>query len=147
MAEGVLKARLTSVSRGGIQVTSMGVKGLPSWPAAREAVRVCNSHGIDLSAHRSRPLIPEELHEADFIFTMDLWQRDFLKGIFPKIGSRTFLLGSWPGKESGKGEIWDPYGGTDEDFRAAYTVIEKYIKKVTPIIITELDRKNTNTVI
>jgi len=120
----------------------MGIKGLPSWPAAEEAIRVCKERDIDLSAHRSRPLIPEELHAANFIFTMDLQQRDFLKGIFPKIGSRTFLLGSWPGKDSRKGEVKDPYGGADKDFRTAFAVIERCIKKIAPKIILELEKSS-----
>ena len=141
MAEALLRTRFMNISQSGIQVTSMGTRGLPSCPAAPEAALVCKEHGIDLSDHRSRSLIPEELHEADFIFTMDLPQRDFLKGIFPKLGSRTFLLGSWPGKENRKGEVEDPYGGTEEDFRIAYTVIERHVKKIAPLIISELEKK------
>ena len=141
MAEWLLRAHFMNNSISDIQVTSMGIKGLPSWPAADEAARICREHGVDLSAHRSRPLIPEELHGADFIFTMDLQQRGFLKGIFPKISSRTFLLGSWPGKDNCKGEIADPYYGTDKDFRTTYAAIERHIRKIAPLIISELKKQ------
>jgi protein-tyrosine-phosphatase len=141
IAEGLLRTHFLNISKSGIRVTSMGTRGLPSWPAAPESVQVCKERGIDLSTHRSRPLIPEELHEADFIFTMDLQQRDFIRGIFPKLSNRTFLLGSWPGKENHKGEVEDPYGGTEKDFRIAYAVIERHIKKIAPLIISELEKK------
>jgi len=121
----------------------MGTRGLPSWPAAEKTILAGKEHGIDLSAHRSRPLIPEELHEADFIFTMDLEQRDLIKGLFPKLDGRTFLFGSWPGKENSKGEVEDPYHGTMEDFRTAYKVIDRHIKKIAPLIISELEKKKS----
>jgi len=142
-AEVLLRTHFTNISRSDIRVTSMGTRGLPSWPAAEKTVQIAKEYGIDLSVHRSRPLIPEELHEADFIFTMDLEQRDFLKGLFPKLDGRTFLLGSWPGKENHKGEVKDPYHGTEEDFRTAYKIIDRHIRKIAPLIISELEKKTS----
>ncbi len=134
MAEGILRKRLSDAGKAEILVSSMGIQGLQEHPADELVLQVCGENGVDLSNHRSRALIPEELHRADLIFTMELGQSRFLRAFFPRIEERTFLLGSWPKKESRKGEVKDPYGGTEKDFRKAYQTIDQHITRIMPLI-------------
>ncbi|MFP4013004.1 MAG: hypothetical protein ACLFVQ_02890 [Chitinispirillaceae bacterium] len=135
MAEGILRKKISESGRKDIVVTSMGLKGLDQHPAAEEVLKICGENGVDLKNHLSRPLIPEELHQADMIFTMELGQSQFLKVFFPRIEERVFLLGSFPQKDSRRGEVKDPYGGNEKDFRKTYTIIDRHIDRILPHVV------------
>jgi protein-tyrosine phosphatase len=70
MAEVMLRAELERRGCSGIEVASAGTWagfGNPAQPEAREVVR---DRGIDLEAHRSRPIDPAELADADLVVAM-----------------------------------------------------------------------------
>ena len=78
MAEGIA-ASLLAKSRGlepgeleaaGVRVVSAGVFAAGGAAASGDAVRALAEEGIDLSQHRSRPLSPTLLQEADRVYTM-----------------------------------------------------------------------------
>lgn len=135
MAEGILRKKITEAGRRDIVVTSMGLKGLDQHAAAEEVLKICYDNGVDLKNHLSRPLIPEELHKADLIFTMEQGQSQFLKVFFPRIEDRVFLLGSFPKKDSRRGDIKDPYGGSEKDFRKTYDIIDRHIDRILPHVV------------
>jgi protein-tyrosine-phosphatase len=69
MAEGLLRAG--AAQRGcPIEVSSVGTWAYPGHIATSEAVEVLRGRGIDLSEHRSRPLEPAALVEADVVVAM-----------------------------------------------------------------------------
>ncbi len=135
MAEGILLKTVSETQKNDCKVSSMGIHGLDSQPASKNSVLACSEKNIDISAHRSRPLIPGELVKADLIFTMELVHKDFLKLFFPAVADKTFLLGSWPQKETKKGNIKDPIGRPLKDYRKAFDQIEKQIQRVFPYVV------------
>jgi protein-tyrosine phosphatase len=68
MAEVLLRHRLAPLG-GSVTVGSVGVLG-NGGPASAEAVVVMAERGLDLSAHRSRPLETEALEAADLVLAM-----------------------------------------------------------------------------
>ncbi len=132
MAEGILKARWVALGRSDCSVSSMGIHGLDHQPATESARNTCSQHGIDISGHVSRPLIFDELARCDFIFVMELMQKDFLLFIMPQLAGKVFLLGSWPQQDSPKDKIKDPMGGNVKDYRNAYETIARRIEIIVP---------------
>lgn len=138
MAEGILRNRLSMLSRDDIIVSSMGTHGISGNSATELSVDVCRQNGIDISLHRSRPLIGEELARSDLIFVMEAIHKDFLHIFFPGVSEQTFLLGCWPGKESRKGIIKDPVGGKLETYQKTFQLLRTHIDRILPFILTKL---------
>jgi protein-tyrosine phosphatase len=137
MAEGILRHYWKGSGYTWGMVASMGVRGLESQPATPMAVKVCMDNGIDISAHRSRPLNFEELAQAEIIFTMEQVQKEYVQLFSPQSRENTFLLGSWPGKESGKGKINDPIGAAESIYRKTFQNIEKHIYRILPDLMAK----------
>jgi len=134
LAAGILKARFLKDAVTDAVVTSMGVHGLERQPPSNFAMLVGREHGIDISEHRSRPLIPHEIETADLIFTMDRMQKDFIKLFFPQVDDQPFLLASWPNEERRKDMVKDPMGKSMKVYRQVYEEIARHIDRIYPVI-------------
>jgi len=134
MAEGLLRHKGLNTERDDLIVSSMGISGLDNVPATQFAQKVCKEHGFDISSHRSRPLMGEELRTANLILCMEPVHREFLKTFFPWDKDKFFLLGAWPEKETRKSPIQDPMGGPLEIFRRIYGIIETHIDRIFPLL-------------
>jgi protein-tyrosine phosphatase len=135
MAEGLFRDHWRKLGRDDLVVSSMGVHGLDSSPATEHAVTVCREHGIDISEHRSRQLVPEELSAAHLIFTMDRVQREYVQLFFPVTRGNVHLLGAWPGKETRKSEVKDPIGGPVKVYRRTFDTIQAHVDRIIPAIV------------
>jgi protein-tyrosine-phosphatase len=112
----------------------MGIHGLDFKPPSTYAIEVCNENGIDISSHLSRPLFPDELRNADFVFVMEPIHKEFIYTFFPAMQDRMHLLGSWPQKDSSKGVVSDPIGGSMEQYRKTFRKIKTHIDRILPYI-------------
>ena len=65
-----LKCDIDRLEQIGYKITSAGVMALDGIDASAEAIRFCDSKGIDITSHKSRRLTAEMLKEADYIFAM-----------------------------------------------------------------------------
>ncbi len=137
IAEGILKNKLSALTRGDILVSSMGIHGIEGKPATEMAVDVCRQNNIDISTHRSRPLIAEELAKGDLIFVMEPVHKEFLHLFFPRVVQQTFLLGCWPGKENRKGIIKDPVGGKFDTYRKTFQTMQYHVERIIPFILAK----------
>jgi protein-tyrosine-phosphatase len=93
-------------------------------------VQVCLENSIDISEHRSRPLIGEEIRDSELILCMEKGHAQFAKTFFPWHRDRIFLLGAWPGKEKRKSVVEDPVGAPIEVFRHVFGIITTHIDRV-----------------
>jgi protein-tyrosine-phosphatase len=59
-------------------------------------------------------------------------QRDFIVLLLPQLREKTFLFGSWPFKDTPKGNIKDPIGGNQKDYEEAYATISRRIDDMLP---------------
>ncbi|MBI9082128.1 MAG: hypothetical protein JEZ11_00940 [Desulfobacterales bacterium] len=133
-AEGILRHRLEAAEMTHVQVTSMGTHGLANAPPSDLALKVCEDHGIDISEHRSRGLVGEEIQDADLILCMEPAHRKFLQTFFPWQKDRVALLGAWPEKETRKSAIRDPMGSTLKVYQQVYDHIESHIDRIQSLL-------------
>jgi protein-tyrosine phosphatase len=70
MAEALLKAELARRGLDGVEVASAGTWAYEGSPAMGEAIDVMSGRGVDLSAHRSRPLTRADVAGADLVVAM-----------------------------------------------------------------------------
>lgn len=110
----------------GYRVESAGTGCIRGQPATAEAVRAGLARGADLATHRSRPLTPTMLEDADDVFVMTADQRRSILEFAPEMADRIRLL-----DRSGK-DIPDPYGLGDE----AYT---KAAERIHRALVERLD--------
>lgn len=115
-AEALLKRAL---QRDGLErrflVRSAGVGAQPGNPAARGAVEAARAHRLDLAAHRARRLTADMAREADVLIAMDEVVEEEISIL---AGDVDVLL--WA--------VDDPYGGSDADYRRAFTAIEAFVE-------------------
>ncbi|RUA01275.1 MAG: hypothetical protein DSY89_04900 [Deltaproteobacteria bacterium] len=131
MAEGILAHHWKN--RGGVvrlKVSSMGVQMIDNQPASEHAVTVCAENGVDISAHRSRALHPEDLKQADLVLTMEPFHQKHLQLLAPAIGEKVFLLTMWPGENPRRKAIPDPIGRSLRTYRKIFKVIDKHVQRV-----------------
>jgi len=121
MAEALLrkKTKLHTVSSAGLSVS------FPS-PAAENAVAVMQEHGLDISAHRARPLTAEDIKQADLILTMTSGHRSILTAVFPEAAEKTFTLCEYAGTP---GDIDDPFGGDMDTYRRCAAALAARIEE------------------
>jgi protein-tyrosine phosphatase len=76
----------------GLAVGSAGVRARAGDPAARGSFLLAEQRGLDLSAHRSRPVTPELVREAELVLTMSERQRDVCAPLVAGSASHVFTF-------------------------------------------------------
>ena len=112
------------VARFGFSVRSMGVFAGPGSPASRPAQEVAKERGLDLSAHRSSPALPEEIAELDHVWCMTASHVDSLRRMLPPRHAKKVQL-----LDPGGVDVPDPIGGSREIYRACAARIGAGIAK------------------
>ena len=125
MAKGILEKLLSGRN---VFVYSAGVSSSKNLPPSDYAQRFVARLGGDISRHRSQPLTPEMIEDADLILVMEKWHLLKIKEIKPEAENKVFMLSSYPEKE-GK-DISDPIGLPYESFFEIGHEIERYLEKV-----------------
>ena len=115
-------------------VSSMGIHGLNDYSATEYAQKVCEKDGIDISSHKARYLVGDELQKADLILCMEPVHKKFIQTFFPWLHEKVFLLGAWPEKQTRKSAIKDPMGGSYEKYQAIYSLIKTHIERILPLL-------------
>ena len=124
MAAGL--ARAEAERRGlPVEIRSGGILGLIDKPAAKNAVRACREHGVDISQHRSRGVTEDDVAWADAVLVMELRHQRELHLRYPALDGRVVLLGTFGGRQ----EIDDPVGGWMWRFRRSRSLIIRSIEQ------------------
>jgi len=111
-----------------IRVESAGTFAVAGRNADDRAARVATEFGYSLERHRAQPLSSEMIDAADLLVVMDYVNYIVVTDRFPQAARKTLLLGSL---ERGAAlEIDDPYEGTLDDVRKAYTRIQTCLKRL-----------------
>lgn len=95
MAEALLRKMLTedlADQAATIQVVSAGTGAITGQTAARNAIEVMATEGIDLRNHRARCLSPELVVGADLVLTMTLEQKNTVLKMVPIAKNKVFTL-------------------------------------------------------
>jgi protein-tyrosine-phosphatase len=140
MAEGILRDSLSPQALTASRVVSAGVGAVAGLPPSDHSVTACAEEGIDISAHRSRPISRQMLRDSDLILTMEDHHAEAVKTLAPDLSDRVELLaryGAADGDEPVTG-IPDPIGGELEEYRAARDQIREQILAALPRIEREI---------
>ncbi|HWQ60933.1 MAG TPA: low molecular weight protein arginine phosphatase [Negativicutes bacterium] len=128
MAEAMLKAR---VKAGGLEdkvlVLSAGLAAFGELPSSAHAQTVMSKRGLDLFAHRSRPLLPELVKAADIILTMTAAHKRAVAARAPEAAGKVYTMAEYAGE---KGDVADPFGGSEELYEACAVEIERFVEKI-----------------
>jgi protein-tyrosine phosphatase len=108
----------------------MGIQGLEDEPASAAARQVCAEHGVDISAHRSRPVTGEDMQRADLILCMEPGHAKYMKTFYPWHRDRVFLMGAWPGKATRKSGVRDPIGAPVGVYRTTFGILEAHVRRI-----------------
>lgn len=123
LAEGLFKEKLQKLNIEGVEVSSAGLAAYAGDEVSANSVNAALNYGVDISAHRARPLSPYELDDS-LIFCLGASHYSALAPYVDK--DRLFLLG--------KG-ISDPYGGTQEVYDRCAEEINQALDKVMKTVI------------
>jgi protein-tyrosine-phosphatase len=110
----------------GIEADSAGTD--PAFDnATAEAVEAMRGYGLDLSAHRSKPVSDRLVEWADLILVMEPWQQMHVASMFPAAKGKTHLLTEYAG---GRGIVADPYGSGIEVYAESAALLHSLLLKV-----------------
>ncbi|MCG6972307.1 MAG: hypothetical protein LJE66_04100 [Desulfobacterales bacterium] len=134
MAEGLMREKAQKSGRRDLIVSSMGTHGLYNSLATEYAQKVCTEDGVDISFHKARYLMGDELEKADLILCMEPVHIKFVETFFPWSRKKIFLLGAWPDKATRKSAIQDPMGGSYEKYQQVFDLIKHHIERIFPLL-------------
>ena len=118
-----------------LQVASAGVGATEGAPASDGALLVSLEQGLDLNEHRSRPLSPAMVAEADLILAMG-------SGHVERVGqlggaAKVHLLGDYASGERAGRQVRDPFGADLSVYRETYGELESEIGRVLDRLAAE----------
>ena len=123
LAEGLFKDKLKKLNITDIEVTSAGLAASAGDEVSANSVNAALNYGVDISAHRARPLSPYELEDS-LIFCLSASHYNALVPFVDK--DRLFIMGEG---------ISDPYGGTQEIYDRCAEEINKALDGVLKTVI------------
>ena len=101
-------------------VQRAGMGAVVDSPAEPMAQKVALSHGLDISAHRSRQVTMDMLKWADLVLVMEKAQKIHLLERYSWLDGKVFCYG-----DSIKVDVPDPHGRPESAFVMAWNFIEK----------------------
>lgn len=127
LAEVLLRRALEEAKVDGVTVSSAGTGAFGGEPASEGSYLVALENGLDLAAHRARPVTRELVAESDLILAMS---RGHLRKLqLLGAGEKAQLLGEYADAD-GDPEVADPVGGPIEGYRATYQQLEQMTRAV-----------------
>jgi protein-tyrosine-phosphatase len=136
MATAILRQKLAGLGLAEeVEVKSAGVFAQPGEEASASAVAVLAQRNVPLSDHRSQPVTPELLAEADIVLVMGEAHRRSLFYLTPQYLGKVFLLAEMSG---GHSDIPDPFGGPVEGYVRTADLLDKMLEAGMPAILKRL---------
>jgi protein-tyrosine phosphatase len=128
MAEAMLQARVKAEGlEDKVKVLSAGLAVYGPAPSSPHAQTAMAKRGLDLSAHRSRPLLPELVKAADVILTMTAAHKRAVAERAPEAAGKVYTLAEYAGEA---GDVADPFGGGEEIYAVCADEIERFVEKI-----------------
>lgn len=125
VAEAIARRAIAERGMAGVTVGSAGTAAIDGAAASVGARRTAAEAGLSLDGHRSAPLTEEVVAASALVLCMDgshLWRARELGG-----GPECLLLADMAGES---GEVGDPFGGSDEIYRATLRELERLVHGV-----------------
>ena len=122
LAEAIARRVIENAGRKDVEVSSAGTSAWEGSPASDGALLVGMERGLDLSAHRSRPLTAQLLSEADVVLVMSPSHLSHVKEMDPRANAH--LLAGFTSGKDGRA-VQDPFGGDLTAYRETVDDLEK----------------------
>lgn len=126
MAEAMLKKMLKEFGLKGIKVWSRGLAGSRMIKVPEEILKLMDDEQSNLDTHVSAPLTTKDLSRADLVLVMEGYHQERIIADFPEVADKVFLLKDFSG--AGTGDVEDPIGLEEEDYRACKDEIKGYLQ-------------------
>ncbi len=121
MAAGLARKYLPYYLRKNIRIKSRGINAISFTPISKNAKRVLEEIGIDLSFHKAKNIDIDTLEWADFIYVME--RKHFMEISKYGFSEKIRLI-------SDEMEIPDPFGGGIEKYRKVLKLLKGPVKKI-----------------
>jgi len=125
MAEAMSKKMFKDFGLKGIKVWSRGLAGSRMIQVPDEILKIMEEEQTSLHAHVSKPLKAKDLSKADLVLVMENYHRERIVADFPELAGKVFLFKQFAG--AGAGDIEDPIGMEEKDYRACKEEIKNYL--------------------
>lgn len=106
----------------GLRVLSAGTSAGRGLPATEETVEEGRRRGLDLAPHRSRPLTPGLVDQADRVFAAEAAHVRSILRFLPEARGRVLLL------DPGGRDVPDPFGRGGEAYGRAAALMERAVE-------------------
>ena len=142
MAEALLRSMLPPDLAEQVEIGSAGTGATNGSPATDLAIATAAGYGLKLDGHRSRPLTPRLVREADLILAMEPRHAEWARGLAPEARERIHLI-TEQGAEAGAATagVHDPIGGTAEDYADTFHRIRSHLLRWIPLIREAVERR------
>lgn len=135
MAEGIARAVAAERGIADVVVASAGAGANPFPPgvpmpeigASDGALLVAMEHGIDLGAHRARPLTRDLVDEADLVLAMG--ERHLTRVHELGGAGKSFLLTEFASHGEHARGVADPFGGDLAAYRGTFAELEREVRR------------------
>jgi protein-tyrosine phosphatase len=140
MATAILRSWLERDLVPDVEVSSAGTYAQEGAPASRAGDVVLKENGITPPIHRARLLHRSIVENADIVFAMEASHAYEILRIAPDAERKVHLLGGYGADDlAGKDlTIFDPIGGSDDDYRRCYAIIESHLRRAYPVLRREI---------
>ncbi len=128
LAEAMLRKLAADRKRADIVVESAGTGAYDGGPASEGAYLVGLEHGLDLSAHQSRPITRAMVETADLVLGMSRHHVDRAVALGGE--GKAHLLGAYGGRPGEDAEVEDPFGGDLDEYRRTYEQLAELLPAV-----------------
>jgi protein-tyrosine-phosphatase len=132
MAEGGLRKLLENGGIDDIAVFSSGTAAAFGFPATAYALEAVHIWDADISAHKSQPLTPQLIDEADLIIAMSPGHCYQIITMVPDAADKTFLLKNYPEPGCDGEGIDDPVGGSLDIYNQTFIEIGEELGRILP---------------
>ena len=140
MAEVLARRAADTLGIAGLDVSSAGTATGGGSPASEGAAAAARRHGLELESHRSTPLTPPAVAEADLVLAMT--PSHLARVLELGGGGKSHLLGAYAagGKgASGGAAVPDPFGGSDAEYEETFTLLEALVEDAMRRIASLVD--------
>ncbi len=118
-----------------VEFASAGTGAVLGAPATDGAMLVGLERGLDLSRHRSRPLLPQDIAGDTIVLAMSRSHIADIRAVAPD--ARVALLDEYGSNGASSRSVGDPFGGDLNDYRLAADEIEQMVGPALDRIVAE----------
>jgi protein-tyrosine phosphatase len=113
----------------GLPCSSFGLEAVAGAPPNPSAVLAALARGLDISAHRARPVAMFPLAAGDLLAVMEYWHARVLRSRVIPPGAQMTLLGLWC--EPPRPHIEDPFGLSDKYIETCFELIDNAVTSIS----------------